>query len=90
MVEGNLFMKGFRISGHKICIFGEASGFLIDLTTSGTTFFRGGRSWGRWAKPVVCIGGRGITASAFLHQPNTNNSRNRNRSSDLCSEFAIC
>lgn len=89
MVEGNLFMKGFRISGHKICILGEASGFfLIDLTTSGTTFFRGGRSWGRWAKPIVCIGGRGMTA--FLRQPNTNNSKNRNRSSDLYSEFAMC
>ena len=29
-MEGNLFMRGFRISGYKICIFGDASGVLSD------------------------------------------------------------
>lgn len=41
-------MEGFSISGHKIHVFGEASGFFrIDLTTSRTAFFRGCRSWGQ-------------------------------------------
>ena len=86
-MEGTLFMKGFKISGYKICIFGDASGFfLIDLTTSGITFSRGCRSWEWWAPSTMCAGGRAssrvrawITASAFLHQPNNSNNSNRNR-----------
>lgn len=49
-MEGMLFMKGFRISGHKPHLCGEASGvFGVDVTTSRPIFSRG-----------MCVGGRGI------------------------------
>ena len=61
-MEGNLFMKGFRIFGYKICIFGDASAFFLrDLTTSGITFSRGCRSWEWWSTSTMCAGGRGFS-----------------------------